>query len=121
MLLVRRRVSASGFSSVPTSAEKLGAVGFKFRRLDGGFWDHEVRSPDRPIVGGAETAPSDQGLATRQPLSFDEELVESWMCAICPMRRKSELQVAGQLQLDMFCAMYSLKSRAGLPRRLPRR
>jgi len=76
---------------VRASAEKPGAVGFKFRRLDGGFWDHEVRSPDRTIVGSAEAAPGDKSFALRQPLSFYEELVESRMCAIRPMRRKSEL------------------------------
>src|SRR4029077_7545621 len=83
-------------------AEKLGAIGLKFRRFDGGFRDHEVRSPDRTVVGTAEAAPGDKGFATRQPLSFDEELVESGMCAIRPMRRKGELEVTGQLQSTGF-------------------
>ena len=84
------------------SAEKLGAIGFKFRRFDERFWHHKVRSPDRPVVGTAEAAPGDQGFATRQPLSFDEELVESGMCAICTMRRKSQFQITRQLQLACF-------------------
>src|SRR6185295_4458980 len=85
-----------------TPAEKLGPVGFKFRRLDGGFWNHEMRSPDRPILGTAKSTSGNKSFATRQPLSFYEELVESGMRAVRPMRRKGELKITGQLQLTGF-------------------
>src|SRR5262249_7358761 len=61
-----------------------------------------MRSPDWTVVGTAKAAPRDQGFATRQPLSFDEQLVESWMRAIRSMRRKSELDETGQLQSTRF-------------------
>src|SRR6266516_6446353 len=85
-----------------TPAQKLGPVGFKFRRLDGGFWNHKVRSPDRAIVGSAEAAPGDKSFAIRHPFSFDEELVESGVRAVRPMRRKGELKITRQLQLACF-------------------
>src|SRR5207249_6138684 len=50
----------------------------------------------------AEPAPGDKSFAIRQPFSFDEELVESGMGAIRSMRRKSELEVTGQLQSTGF-------------------
>src|SRR4029077_14031978 len=65
-----------------TPAKKLGSGGLKFRRLDGRFWDHEMRDPDWTVVRTAKTAPSHKGFAIRQPLSFDEQLVESGMRAI---------------------------------------
>jgi hypothetical protein len=82
--------------------EKLGAVGFKFRRLGRRFDSDEVRSPDRAIVRSAETAPRNQSFAFRQPLSFDEEFVESRMRTISPVRRKRELEITGQLQSTGF-------------------
>ena len=90
-------MSASGFSGCTTPAKKLGPVGFKFRRFDGRFWDHEMRGPDWTIVRSAKAAPGDKGVAIRQPLSFDEQLVEGGMRAICSVRCKSELDVTGQL------------------------
>ncbi|KAG0506021.1 MAG: hypothetical protein Udaeo_06110 [Candidatus Udaeobacter sp.] len=61
-----------------------------------------MRSPHWTVVGSAEAAPGDKGVAIRQPLSFDEQLVESGMRAVRSMRRKSELDVTGQLQLTRF-------------------
>ena|SRR5437867_11002595 len=37
-----------------------------------------------------------------KPFGFDEELAESGMRAICPVRRESELEVGGQLQTARF-------------------
>ena len=74
----------------------MGAVGFKLGRVGKRrLGDHEVRGPDRAIVGGAEAAPRDQRCAMRQPFGFDEELVESGMRAISPVRRERELEVTG--------------------------
>src|SRR5689334_18552565 len=61
-----------------------------------------MRSPDRTIVGSAEAAPGDNGIAFWQPLSFDEQLIESGMREIRSMRRKSELDVTGQFQPTGF-------------------
>ena len=57
-----------------------------------------MRDPDWTVVRSAKAAPGDKGIAIRQPLSFDEQLVESGMRAIRSMRRKSEFDVTGQLQ-----------------------
>src|SRR4029453_1307730 len=43
-----------------------------------------------------------QSFAFRQPLSFDEEFVESRMRTISPVRRKRELEITGQLQSTGF-------------------
>ena len=61
-----------------------------------------MRDPDWTIIRSAKAAPGDKGFAIRQPLSFDEQLVESGMRAIRSMRRKSELDVTGQLQSTPF-------------------
>jgi hypothetical protein len=45
--------------------------------------------PDGPVVRSAKAASGDKGIVIRQPLSFDEQLVESGMRAIRSMRRKS--------------------------------
>jgi hypothetical protein len=54
-----------------------------------------MRDPDWTVIRTAKAAPRDKGVATRQPLGFDEQLVESGMGAIRSMRRKSELYVTG--------------------------
>src|SRR5205814_2678769 len=56
----------------------------------------------RLIVGSAEAPASDQSFAMRQPFGFDEELIESRMRAVGPVRRQRELQVTGQLQPARF-------------------
>jgi hypothetical protein len=54
-----------------------------------------MRDPDWTVVRSAKTASGDKGFAIRQPLSFDEQLVESGMRAIRSMGRKSELDITG--------------------------
>src|SRR5262245_2441093 len=54
------------------------------------------------LVGRTKAASGDKGLAIRQPLSFDEQLVEGGMGPIRSMWRKSELDVTGQLQSTGF-------------------
>jgi hypothetical protein len=56
-----------------------------------------MRGPDWTVVRSAKAAPGDKGIAIRQPLSFDEQLVESGMRAIRSMRRKREFDVTGHL------------------------
>ncbi len=51
--------------------------------------------PDRAIVGRAQAAMGDEGVALREPLRFDEEFVEGGMRAIGPVRREREFEVAG--------------------------
>ena len=43
-----------------------------------------------------------KGFAMRKPFGFDEELAEGGMRAISPVRRKSKLQVSGQLKPARF-------------------
>jgi hypothetical protein len=54
-----------------------------------------MRDPDWTIVRSAKTASGDKGFAIRQPLSFDEQLIESGVRSIRSMRRKGKLHVAG--------------------------
>jgi hypothetical protein len=54
-----------------------------------------MRDPDWMVVRTAKAAPRNKGVAVWQPLSFDEQLVESRMGAIRSMRRKSELDITG--------------------------
>src|SRR4029079_17202096 len=59
-------------------------------------------SPDWTVVGTAKSASGNKSFAIRQPLSFDEQLVESGMRTIRSMRRQSELDITRQLQLTGF-------------------
>src|ERR1041385_2810699 len=61
-----------------------------------------MRRPDGAIIGTTKAAPGNKSFAFRQPLSFDEQLVESGMRAIGSMRRKSELDVTRHLQVTGF-------------------
>jgi hypothetical protein len=61
-----------------------------------------VCRPDGLFVWSAEATPGKESFATWKPFSFDEELAESGMRAICPVRCESELEVSGQLKTARF-------------------
>src|SRR5262249_31750207 len=58
--------------------------------------------PNRLFIGSAEPTTGEQGFATRKPFGFDEELAESGMRAIGPVRRESKFEVSGHLQMARF-------------------